>query len=244
MRNWLIAHLAPQPGDTVLELAAGPGGHRLCGSGARRRKRLPYPTDFSPEMVEVARRRGAELGLENVDHRTMDAERIDLDVASVDGVLCRSGYMLMPDPAVALSETRRVLRPGGRLAMSVWVPPSTTRGRRWAADSRRARPGLAAGARCARSLQHGERGAHAFVARRRRLHRRAHRRGSCRFAFTDLDDYERWVTDLSGSFAMAISGLTEPEREALREELRVAFEPFVTQEGYELGGAALTAVAS
>ena len=50
----------------------------------------------------------------------MDAERIELEADSVDGVLCRFGYMLMPDPAAALAETRRVLRPGGRVALAVW----------------------------------------------------------------------------------------------------------------------------
>jgi SAM-dependent methyltransferase len=74
-------------------------------------------------MVEVARRRGAELGLQNVEYRVIDAERIELDADSVDGVLCQSGYMLMADPAAALSETRRVLRPGGRLVLSVWGAP-------------------------------------------------------------------------------------------------------------------------
>ena len=74
-------------------------------------------------MVDVARRRGAELGLGNVDYRLMDAERIELDADSVDGVLCRFGYMLMPDPAAALAEARRVLRPGGRLALAVWGAP-------------------------------------------------------------------------------------------------------------------------
>jgi ubiquinone/menaquinone biosynthesis C-methylase UbiE len=71
-------------------------------------------------MAEIARRRGAELGLTNVEHRILDAERIELPDDSVDGVLCRWGYMLMPDPAAALAETRRVLRSGGRLACSVW----------------------------------------------------------------------------------------------------------------------------
>ena len=56
----------------------------------------------------------------NVDYRVIDAERIELDDDSVDGVLCRFGYMLMADPAAALAETRRVLRPGGRLALAVW----------------------------------------------------------------------------------------------------------------------------
>jgi SAM-dependent methyltransferase len=50
----------------------------------------------------------------------LNAEWIDLPVASVDAVLCRWGYMLMADPPAALSETRRVLRPGGRVALAVW----------------------------------------------------------------------------------------------------------------------------
>ena len=46
---------------------------------------------------------------------------MELERDSVDGVLCRWGYMLMIDPAKAFAETRRVLRPGGRLAFSVWA---------------------------------------------------------------------------------------------------------------------------
>jgi acyl-CoA synthetase (AMP-forming)/AMP-acid ligase II len=46
-------------------------------------------TDFSPAMLEAARRRGAALGLANVDYRVIDAERIELDADSVDGALCR-----------------------------------------------------------------------------------------------------------------------------------------------------------
>jgi SAM-dependent methyltransferase len=48
---------------------------------------------------------------------------MDLDDDSVDGVLCRFGYMLMADPTLALGETRRVLRDGGRLSFAVWAQP-------------------------------------------------------------------------------------------------------------------------
>jgi ubiquinone/menaquinone biosynthesis C-methylase UbiE len=82
------------------------------------RRRL-ITTDFSPAMLEAARRRGAELGVANVDYRVIDAERIELHDDSVDGVLCRFWYKLMADPAAAFAETRRVLRPGGRLALAV-----------------------------------------------------------------------------------------------------------------------------
>jgi SAM-dependent methyltransferase len=51
----------------------------------------------------------------------MEAEWLDLPTASVDGVLCRFGYMLLADPGAALQETRRVLRPGGRVALAAWT---------------------------------------------------------------------------------------------------------------------------
>lgn len=112
--------LDPAPGEDVLELAAGPGdtgfliAERL-GEGGRL-----LSTDLVPGMVDAARRRAAELGLTNVDFRTLDGQSLDLPAASFDGVVCRWGYMLMPDAAAGLAETRRVLRPGGRVAFAVW----------------------------------------------------------------------------------------------------------------------------
>src|SRR4029077_20985188 len=80
-------------------------------------------TDFAPRMVVAARRRAAELGIANADCRELNAERMTLESGSVDGVVCRWGYMLMPGPAAAFAETYRVLRPGGRLAFSVFGAP-------------------------------------------------------------------------------------------------------------------------
>src|SRR5204862_6360528 len=77
-------------------------------------------TDGAEAMVAAAERRAQELELDNVECRVMEAEWIDLPAASVDGVLCRWGYMLLADPSAALRETRRVLRPGGRVALAAW----------------------------------------------------------------------------------------------------------------------------
>lgn len=123
VREWLISELAPNAGETVLELGAGTGHTGFAAAVTLGERGRLISSDFSPAMVEVARRRGAQLGLRNVDYRVIDAEWIELGDDSVDGVLCQSGYMLLADPAAALSETRRVLRSGGRLALSVWGAP-------------------------------------------------------------------------------------------------------------------------
>jgi hypothetical protein len=65
-----------------------------------------------------------------------------------------------------------------------------------------------------------------------------------RFAFRDLDEYERWVMDVAGPLAMVVRGLPERERDALKAQLGTAFTPFAADGGYELPGVALTAVAS
>ena len=107
--------------ETVLELAAGPGETGFAAAARLQAGGRLISTDFAPEMVEVARRRGSALGLENVEYSTMDAMAIDLADASVDVVLCRFGVMLTPDPVVTLGEIHRVLKPGGRASLAVWA---------------------------------------------------------------------------------------------------------------------------
>ena len=129
----MINAIDPQPGDQILELAAGigdtgflaaeliaPGGTLIC-------------SDFMPEMLSAAQERAQELGITNVRFRQIDAESIDIEAASLDGVLCRWGYMLMPDPLAALQETRRVLKPGRRVALATWTAESENP---WAAIAR------------------------------------------------------------------------------------------------------------
>jgi ubiquinone/menaquinone biosynthesis C-methylase UbiE len=245
VREWLIGELGQQPGETVLELGAGTGEPGFEAAAILGEDGRLISTDFSPEMVEVARRRGTELGLGNVDYRVIDAERIELDSGSIDGVLCQSTYMLVADPAAALAETRRVLRAGGRLALSVWGAPERNP---WASIGgmilveRGHMPPPEPEAPGVFSMASEERtralldGAGFSSVRTEEV--------PVRFAFHALDDYEQWVIDVAGPFAMVVRGLPEDEREVLRARLREAFVPFATDAGYELPGVALCAVAS
>lgn len=121
--RWMVDAIAPQPGQVVLELAAGPGDTGLLAAELVAPGGRLICSDFAEPMLEAARERTAEVGAENVEFRVLNAESLKLDAASVDAVLCRWGYMLMADPAAALQETRRVLRPGGRVALAAWDDP-------------------------------------------------------------------------------------------------------------------------
>jgi len=122
--GWLVDAIEPQPGHRVLELAAGPGDTGLLAAELIAPGGTLISTDVAGAMVEHARARAAELGIENAEFRTMDAEWIDLPTASLDAVIGRWVYMLLADPATALGEARRVLRPGGRIALAAWCDPA------------------------------------------------------------------------------------------------------------------------
>ena len=246
VREWMLRELHPQQGDTVLELAAGVGetgfeAAAIVGDSGRL-----ITTDFSPAMLEAARRRGAELGVANVDYRVMDAERIELDRDSVDGVLCRFGYMLMADPAAALAETRRVLRPGGRLTLAVWgalernpffgiigvslgqrghIPPPE--------------PPPAPGAFSMASSERTEgllRGAGFAEVRAEEV--------PGRFLVPDVDGYLSLIADTAGPIALALRGLAEPDRAGVEADVEDSLRRFAADGGYELPCVAVCAVAS
>jgi len=122
---WMIDAIDPQPGQTLLELAAGTGDTGLLAAELIEPGGTLISSDFSPEMLAAARRRADELGVANVRFKQIDAETsIDIEAASVDGVLCRWGYMLLADPEHALRETRRILKPGGRVSLAAWTDPA------------------------------------------------------------------------------------------------------------------------
>jgi SAM-dependent methyltransferase len=123
--TWLIDHLDLQPGETVLELAAGPGDTGFMAAELIQPGGTLISSDGAEAMLSVARARAEALGITNVEFKQLDLEWIDLETASVDAVLCRWGIMLIVDPEAAAREIRRVIKPGGRVALAVWDTPDS-----------------------------------------------------------------------------------------------------------------------
>src|SRR5262249_47281241 len=119
-RRALLAGAPPAAGERVLDVACGTGlvtfeAARTAGPGG-----WVLGTDLSAHMVRAGRQSAARRGATNVGFERMDAQRLVRPHGVFDVVLCSLGLMYVPDPARALSEARRVLRPGGRLALAVW----------------------------------------------------------------------------------------------------------------------------
>jgi SAM-dependent methyltransferase len=118
----LLALSAPQPGERVLELGCGPGDVGIAAAAYVGEAGEVVLSDVAPAMVAIAARRVDELGVRNARTRVLDLEEIDEPDGSYDVVVCREAIMLVGDPARAAREIRRVLRPGGRVALTVWGP--------------------------------------------------------------------------------------------------------------------------
>ena len=108
------------PGERVLDVACGTGLVSLAAAEAVGASGRVMGVDLSGGMVEAARERARARGLSRARFARMDAERLVLEDASFDVVTCALGLMYMADPARALAEMTRVLRPDGRLVLAVW----------------------------------------------------------------------------------------------------------------------------
>jgi SAM-dependent methyltransferase len=244
--GWMVARLDPQPGQTILELGAATGETGFAA--ARRigdRGRL-ISTDLPPAMVEVAKRRAEELGIENAEFRVMDAQHIDLEDGSVDGVLCRWAYMLMPDPAAALAESRRVLRPGGKLALAVMGGPAQNP---WASSVAMAIVGLG----LIPPIDPKAPGGVFSLSEPDHLRELLVRAGfedvqieemEFHLSFSDFDDYWSFVREFAGAVAILLRSFSDEERAAVREATERATEGFRTDQGYDLPGLSVNALAS
>lgn len=115
----LVAAADIAPGSRILDVASGRGAVLFPAAEKVGATGHAIGVDFSEEMVRASKDEAGRLGL-HAQIEIMDAEHLEFPNASFDRVLCGFGIMFFPDQAQALGEFRRVLRPGGRLALSTW----------------------------------------------------------------------------------------------------------------------------
>jgi SAM-dependent methyltransferase len=234
IHEWMVRKLDPRPGERVLEVGAGPGDTGFLAAPRLGDGRL-VSTDIAPHMVEVARTRGADRGLHNVDYELLDAQAMHFDDHSFDGILCRWILMLVPNPPAAFKECFRVLKTGGRLVFAVftgadenpWVslpvrtlvkaghmrPP----GAEW-------RPGILA------------------LADRAKLESLLSGAGfgspeiegvDMAWTFTDFDDYWAFLTTVT-ALGPLVRSLSDVARGAVRVELNTALSAYTNSSGIRL----------
>jgi SAM-dependent methyltransferase len=217
---WMIEHAGLQPGQRVLELAAGPGDTGFLAAELIKPGGTLVCSDATEGMLEIARGRAKEQGIDNVEFARLELEWIDLQAASVDTILCRWGIMLVVDPSAAVREARRVLRPGGRIAVAVWDeaarnPWATIPGRALVELGHAERPDpnapgmftLAAPGRLEELLNDG--GFTDVVVEAVDLGRMP----------GGIDEYIAETCDLSQMFADALARLSDDERDAVMREI-------------------------
>jgi ubiquinone/menaquinone biosynthesis C-methylase UbiE len=110
-------------GQRVLDVAAGAGEQTLAIAGRVGARGSVLATDISPRILELAAAEAHRAGLLNVSTQVMDGEQLTIPDASVDVVVSRVGLIYFPDQHRALTEMRRVLVPGGRVAAIVYSTP-------------------------------------------------------------------------------------------------------------------------
>jgi ubiquinone/menaquinone biosynthesis C-methylase UbiE len=110
------------PGQRVLDIATGTGAAAEAAAAVVGPSGRIVAADISRPMLEKARERLG--GLPNVSLAVADAQALTFPDGSFDAVLCQMSLMLFADPARGLSEFRRVLREGGRAAVSVNTVPA------------------------------------------------------------------------------------------------------------------------
>ncbi len=234
-----------QPGQRVLDVAAGAGEPAVSAAARVGPGGYVLATDISEGIVELARQVARERGLEQVETRAMDGEKLDLPDACFDAVLCRLGLMYMPNPVAALREWRRALKPGGRVAVVVFSTPDRNP---WGAvpasliRKRAQLPSPAPGQPGPFSL--GNPGVLEEVFGRAGFDNPELRSEPAPHRTASAAEYVRVTREAFGGFNAMMAQLSLQERESAWDEVQDAMRSFESPGGFEAPGECLVCAAT
>lgn len=118
----LVEYAQPRPGMMVLDLASGTGEPGITLASRVAPDGQVTALDLSAELLEIATGRAQQRSLQNFRTQQGDAHHLPFSPSTFELVTCRFGVMFFADPASALREVHRVLKPGGRVCLLAWGP--------------------------------------------------------------------------------------------------------------------------
>jgi len=241
----MLAATRTGPGMQVLELACGTGGLGIEAAGRVGPAGAVLLTDVADAMVDIAARKVAEAGIANARTAVTGIEAIDVPDAAFDVVLCREGLMFAIDPAQAVGEIHRVLRPGGRVAVAVWGGPADNPWLGLILESASAvlgepvpPPGLPG------PFALADRDALVALVRGAGLTAVDATAVDVPLRCASFDDWWTRCVALAGPLAQRLASLPVGDVDAMREQARAAAAPFTRDGGYEFPGRSLVVSAT
>jgi ubiquinone/menaquinone biosynthesis C-methylase UbiE len=225
-----------QPGDRVLDLAAGAGEPSL--SAAERVGPLGHvlATDISSNILEFAAESARERGLANFETRVMDGENPEVPDASFDAVLSRLGLIYFPDRDGALRAAHRVLKDGGRVVLASFstpdhnrffsIPISIIRRRAQLAPPAPGMPG---------PFSLGAAGVMEDTLRRAGFKEVTARAVPTPLKLASAAECARFEKESFGALGQMLTGLPPAEQEATWEEIEQELRAFENAGGFEVG---------
>ena len=223
------------PGSRVLDVAAGAGGQTIAAAKRVGPSGYVLATDISSNILQFASETARQEGLGNVETRVMDGESLEeLEEESFDAVISRVGLIYFPDQQRALTGMRRALKPGGRIACVVYstaennkffsIPVSIIRKRAQLPPPLPGQPG---------PFSLGGVGVLEEAYQRAGFREAETRIVPSPLRLSSAAECVRFERESFGALHQMMSGLSQPERESVWEEIERELRQFEGPNGFE-----------
>jgi SAM-dependent methyltransferase len=223
------------PGSRVLDIAAGAGGQTIVAAKRVGPSGYVLATDISSNILQFASETARQEGLGNVETRVMDGESLEeLEEESFDAVISRVGLIYFPDQQRALTGMRRALKPGGRIACVVYstaennkffsIPVSIIRKRAQLPPPLPGQPG---------PFSLGGVGVLEEAYQRAGFREAETRMVPSPLRLSSAAECVRFERESFGALHQMMSGLSQPERESVWEEIERELRQFEGPNGFE-----------